>query len=88
MARAHRRRGVASKLIAAAEREAHSRGFATLRVGVGVDNEPAQALYRECGYLDVGLEPIRVKGTIEIRSGPIEVDDTLLTWEKRLPGAI
>jgi hypothetical protein len=25
-----------------------------------------------------------VQGTIEIRSGPLEVDDTLLTWEKRL----
>jgi ribosomal protein S18 acetylase RimI-like enzyme len=83
----HRRRGVASKLIAAAEREAHSRGFAALRVGVGIDNEPAQSLYRDCGYIDVGLEPVRVKGTIEIRTGPIEVDDILITWEKLLPPA-
>jgi len=26
----------------------------------------------------------RVLGTIMLRTGPIEVDDTLLTWEKRL----
>jgi hypothetical protein len=25
-------------------------------------------------------------GTIRIRTGPIEVDDTLLTWEKSLEG--
>lgn len=80
----HRRRGVATKLIAEAEREAHSRGIAAFRVGVGIDNEPAQTLYRDCGYIDVGLEPVRVQGTIEIRTGPIEVDDTLITWEKRL----
>jgi len=80
----HRRRGVANTLIAAAELEARSRGFAALRVGVGVDNEPAQALYRHCGFVDVGLDPVRVKGTIEIRTGPIEVDDILITWEKPL----
>ncbi len=45
---------------------------------------PAQALYRKCGYVDAGVAPKRVKGTIEIRTGPIEVDQTFLTWEKRL----
>ncbi|HUP87018.1 MAG TPA: GNAT family N-acetyltransferase [Acidimicrobiales bacterium] len=83
----HRRRGVARALIAAAEREARSRGFAALRVGVGIDNQPARALYRECGYVDVGLEPVHVKGTIEIRTGPIDVDDTIITWEKLLRAA-
>jgi hypothetical protein len=46
-------------------------------------NKDAQALYRKCGYVDSGLSPRRVQGTIMIRTGPIEVDDTLLTWEKR-----
>jgi ribosomal protein S18 acetylase RimI-like enzyme len=82
--RHHRRRGVASALTAAAEREARSRGFDRMRVGVSHVNAPAHALYRRCGYVDVGLSPKRVKGTIEIRTGPIEVDDTLWTWEKRL----
>ena len=31
-----------------------------------------------------GAAPRRVNGTIEIRTGLITVDDTLLTWEKRL----
>ena len=33
---------------------------------------------------DAGVPPRRVHGTIQIRTGPIDVDDTLLTWEKRL----
>ena len=50
---------------------------------VSIDNEPAQALYRALGYVDAGVPPKRVQGTIQLRSGPLEVDDTLLTWEKR-----
>lgn len=80
----YRRRGIASALTAAAEREAGVRGFDRLRVSVGVDNAPAQTLYRRCGYVDIGIPPRRVQGTITIRTGPIEVDDTLLTWEKEL----
>jgi len=79
----YRRRGVASALTAGAEAEARRRGFDRLRLGVGVDNAPAQALYRRCGFVDAGLAPKRVTGTIEIRTGPIQVDDTILIWEKR-----
>ena len=80
----HRRRGVASALSAAAERAARTRGFDRIRLTVGLENAPAQALYRRCGYVDSGLPPKRVQGTIMVRSGPLEVDDTLLTWEKHL----
>jgi ribosomal protein S18 acetylase RimI-like enzyme len=80
----HRRRGVASALIAAAERETRAQGAGRLRIAVSIENEPAQRLYRACGYVDAGIPPRRVQGTIVIRTGPIEVDDTLLTWEKRL----
>jgi GNAT superfamily N-acetyltransferase len=80
----YRRRGVASALTAAAEQEARTRGFGRLRLTVSTDNYRAQALYRRAGYLDVGVPPKRVQGTILIRTGPIEVDDTILTWEKRL----
>jgi [ribosomal protein S18]-alanine N-acetyltransferase len=80
----HRRRGVASALTAAAEGAAGDRGCDRLRVTVSTDNEAAQALYRGLGYVDCGVPPRRVKGTIVIRTGPLEVDDTLLTWEKRL----
>jgi ribosomal protein S18 acetylase RimI-like enzyme len=81
---AHRRRGVASALNDAAEEEARVRGFDRIRLTVSIDNEPAQSLYRRCGYRDIGLPPKRVQGTVVIRTGPIEVDDTLLTWEKPL----
>ena len=45
----HRRRGVATALTAAAEREATGRGSDRLRITVSVDNAAAQALYRGCG---------------------------------------
>lgn len=80
----YRRNGLGSALTGHAEREARTRGFDRLRLGVGVDNTAAQTLYRQCGYVDAGVAPKHVKGTIQIRTGPIEVDDTILTWEKRL----
>lgn len=85
----HRRRGIASALTTAAEREAAARGFDRLRLEVSAGSEPAQALYRKAGYRDCGVPPRRVQGTVMIRTGPLEVDDTLLTWEKRIyqPGA-
>jgi ribosomal protein S18 acetylase RimI-like enzyme len=82
----YRRRGVGSALTAAAEAEALKRGFDRLRVTVSVDNAAAQALYRTLGYGDAGMPPRRVLGTVMIRTGPLEVDDTLLTWDKRLAG--
>ena len=82
----YRRRGVGSALTAAAEAEAQKRGFDRLRVTVSVDNAAAQALYRTLGYGDTGMPPRRVLGTVMIRTGPLEVDDTLLTWDKRLAG--
>jgi ribosomal protein S18 acetylase RimI-like enzyme len=78
----HRRRGVGSALTAAAEASAISLGFDRLRLEVSEGNIAAQALYRSCGFADIGAPPHRVQGTIVIRTGPIEIDDTLLTWEK------
>ena len=80
----HRRRGIASALTEAAEREAAARGFDRLRLEVSAGSDAARALYRKAGYVDCGVEPRRVQGTVMIRTGPIEVDDTLLTWEKHL----
>ena len=78
----HRRRGVASALTTAAEEAALARGFDVLRLHVSLDNAPAQAVYRRLGYGDTGIPPLRVQGTIQLRNGRLEVDDTLLTWEK------
>lgn len=77
-----RRRGVASALMHAAETEAFSRGSDRLQVGVSVQNDVARALYAKLGYVDSGLPPSRIKGTVMIRTGPIDVDDTILTLEK------
>lgn len=82
----YRRRGIASALVRAVEAEAVARGCSRLRVKVSATSAPAQALYRRLGYRDTGLPPNRVRGTIQIRTGPLEVDDTLLTWETRLSG--
>jgi GNAT superfamily N-acetyltransferase len=86
VASGHRRRGVARLLIAAAEEEAWARGCSRMFVSVGIENEPAQTLYRSCGYADIGLEPRHVKGPIKIRTGTIDVDEVLLTWAKWRPG--
>jgi [ribosomal protein S18]-alanine N-acetyltransferase len=80
----HRRLGIASALTQAAEAEAAGRGFDRIRVNVSDADAAAQGLYRKQGYRDTGLPPKRIQGKIVIRTGPIEVDDTLLTWEKRL----
>ena len=77
-----RRRGVASALLTAVEGEARGRGLDSMRLQVSADNGPAQALFRACGYLDAGIPPQRVRGTMVLRVGPLEVDDVLLTWEK------
>jgi GNAT superfamily N-acetyltransferase len=81
---AHRRRGVATALSHAAEQEAAARGHRRMTVTVSVDNAASQTLYRGLGYRDAGIPPRRVTGTVLIRTGPLEVDDTLLTWEKEL----
>jgi hypothetical protein len=43
-------------------------------------------LYRRLGFRDAGLPPKRVRGTIIVRAGPIEVDDTLLYLIKDIAG--
>ena len=53
-------------------------------VTVSEDNEASQALYRGLGYEDSGVPPRRVVGTIMLRKGPLDVDETLLLWSKRL----
>jgi ribosomal protein S18 acetylase RimI-like enzyme len=82
-----RRRGVATALLDAAEARCAAQGATRVRVEVSVDNAGARTLYGARGYRDAGVAPRRVVGTILIRTGPIHVDDILLTLEKALPGA-
>jgi GNAT superfamily N-acetyltransferase len=82
-----RRRGIAGSLTAAAERKAHERGWKQISLSVGYRNHAARRLYEKLGYADAGVDPVRVVGTIELRGGPIEVDDTLVYLTKTLePG--
>ena len=50
----HRRRGVGSALTSVAEENALSLGFDRLRLEVSEGNTAAQALYRSCGFADIG----------------------------------
>ncbi|MDQ5820696.1 MAG: GNAT family N-acetyltransferase [Actinomycetota bacterium] len=87
VAKEARRRGVATELSLAAEREAAARGHDRLSLSVGTGNVAAQALYKRLGFEDSGLEPERVLGTIMLRGEPFEVDDTLVYLVKQLSGA-
>jgi GNAT superfamily N-acetyltransferase len=78
------RHGIAHRLIAAVEAAAVAQGADRLRLSVSVGNQGAQKLYRSLGFVDVGVAPKIVRGTIQIRTGPLELNDTMLTWEKRL----
>ena len=69
----------------AIERTIAARGHRRVSISYGIDNAVARALYDKLGYRDAGIAPQRVKGTILIRSGPLEVDDTLIYLIKDLP---
>jgi GNAT superfamily N-acetyltransferase len=80
----HRRRGVGSALIAAAEADAAARGCDRLTMTVSTARPEVEALYNRLGYHDAGVPLRRVTGTVQIRTGPLEVDDTLKTLVKPL----
>jgi ribosomal protein S18 acetylase RimI-like enzyme len=80
-----RRRGIGTKLSEAAEHVARARGHRRISISASIANEGALRLYRRLGYRDAGLTPKRVRGTIDVRGGPMEVDDTLLYLIKDLP---
>jgi GNAT superfamily N-acetyltransferase len=82
---AHRRRGVATALTAAAEDEARRHGCTSISLSVSRDgNEAARRLYEQLGYADAGVAPVRVSGTIMLRGRPFVVDDTLVYLTKSL----
>jgi GNAT superfamily N-acetyltransferase len=81
----HRRRGIASQLTEAAENEARRRGSDRISLSVSQGQNPeAKLLYEKLGYLDAGVEPVRVLGQIMLRGRPFDVDDTLVYLAKKL----
>jgi GNAT superfamily N-acetyltransferase len=81
-----RGRGIGTELSKAAEQLARTRGHRQIGISASIGNEGALRLYRRLGYRDAGLPPKRVQGTIVVRSGPIEVDDTLVYLIKDITG--
>jgi GNAT superfamily N-acetyltransferase len=80
-----RRRGIATELTSAAEVEARNRGWRSISLSVSQGGNPqARRLYEKLGYLDAGLEPVRVSGEIMVRGRPLQVDDTLMYLTKSL----
>jgi GNAT superfamily N-acetyltransferase len=54
---AHLRRGVATALLADAERRAAAAGLAGLALDTGIENRAARALYERNGFVSRGLRP-------------------------------
>lgn len=65
---AARRRGIGAALVAAAAREAATRGATRLFLEVAEDNAPARALYARTGFVPVG----RRKGYYARESGAVD----------------
>jgi [ribosomal protein S18]-alanine N-acetyltransferase len=80
-----RRRGLGRAVTLAAEQFAAARGTTQISLGTSIDNDGARRLYERLGYRDSGADPERVHGTIMIRTGPLEVDDTIVYLIKDLP---
>ena len=65
-----RRQGIAPVLLEAAAQEARKRGFATLRLDVFDNNEPAVRLYLVHGYEDRGVLYPALRGWCRARGTP------------------
>ena len=81
----NRRQGIGEAVMLYAERAIAERGHRRVSLSHGIANTGARKFYERLGYRDAGIEPQRVQGTIMIRSGPLEVDDTLIYVVKDLP---
>ena len=80
-----RGQGIGEAVTLAAEQFVGARGHQRVSIGYGIANDAAKGLYAKLGYRDAGIPPQRVQGTIMVRSGPLEVDDTLIYLVKDMP---
>jgi GNAT superfamily N-acetyltransferase len=80
-----RGQGIGEAVTRAAEQLVAAHGHRRVSIGYGIANDAAKSLYTKLGYADAGIPPERVQGTIMVRSGPLEVDDTLIYLVKDLP---
>jgi GNAT superfamily N-acetyltransferase len=83
--RADRRgRGIGEAVMRAAEQFVGAHDYSRVSISYGIANAVARSLYAKLGYRDAGITPQRVHGTIMVRGGPLEVDDTLVFLVKDL----
>lgn len=75
VAPSHRRHGIGLQLLMAAEHDARQRGYSRIGLGVGIENQPAQALYRQRGYDPYG-ESYTVRGNEQT------TEEATHTWEE------
>ena len=75
--------GIGTALAAAAESLARDRGHDRCSLSVSATNDAARRLYERLGYEPANVER-HVQGTIEVRGGTIEVDDTIVYFAKTL----
>ena len=82
---AHRSQGIGTAIIHEAAGQARERGFTTMAVGVGVDNDRARALYDRLGYMDAGLGLFEDRGTfLNSRGEQIDWHETWLFLTRAL----
>ena len=79
-----RRRGIATALTRHAECAAIARGHTRISLSYGIANDAARTLYESSGYRRADLPPQRARGTVMLRHGPLDVDDTLIYLVKDL----
>jgi GNAT superfamily N-acetyltransferase len=84
VAQAHRRRGIATELSAAAEELVRERGFDRIALDVDVESRAARALYEKLGYTEKGTPLRHLKGTIMLRGKPFSYDAHVVDMVKRL----
>jgi ribosomal protein S18 acetylase RimI-like enzyme len=80
-----RRQGSGEAVMLAVEAAVAARGHRLVSLSHGIANTAARDFYEKLGYRKTGIAPQRVQGTIATRSGPLEVDDTLIYLVKDLP---
>jgi GNAT superfamily N-acetyltransferase len=80
-----RGKGIGEAITLAAEQLVAAHGHRRVSISYGIANDAAKSLYAKLGYRDAGIPPQRVQGTIMVRSGPLEVDDTLIYLARDLP---
>jgi GNAT superfamily N-acetyltransferase len=79
-----RSEGIGAELVTSAERLAAGRGHDRCSLSVSEANTRAQSFYERLRYGRAELPPKRVQGTITIRGEPVEIDDTLIYFTKRI----